>query len=306
MIVLTVALSVLSLLTMALHILGSYLLIHQYRNGVQNPQQLFLINLATTEVLINLIKWVASILNMPSVSPNIALSIQECQYYIRTLRGFGFSTVYFLSMIYLTLEKLFDIILNIKYHLYWNGNRTINLLKVTWTISITTAIIVSLIYHYTGYDFIGILDMFVYPIFDFIFIIIALLTYGFIFHRYKQTRTPPTQNSSYIASPNAFQVFVKSRFYIPVLLISTFIVFMAIPEIIHLSFIYMERKPGVRLRTILKIFWALTYLSDAFIYIWMKPSVKKLLLRKLGICPRKNRVSLRLKTYDVSEDNATC
>ena len=253
---------------MALHILGSYLLIHQYWNNVQNPQQLFLINLATTEGIINLIRWIASILNLPSVSPNFASSIHECQYYIRMLRGFGFNTVFFLSMIYLTLDKLFDILLNIKYPLYWNEKGTINLLKVTWTISITSAITVSIIYHSTRHDFIEILNVYVYPIFYFIFITIALLTYGFIFHRYKQTRTPPTQNISNIAHPNAFQLIVKSRFYIPVLLIGAFIVFMAIPEIIHLSFIYTKGKPGVRLRTILKIFWALSYLSDAIIYIY--------------------------------------
>ena len=36
----------------------------------------------------------------------------------------------------------------------------------------------------------------------------------------------------------------------------------------------------------------------------MKPSVKKLLLRKLGICSKENRVNLRLKTYAVGVNNA--
>ena len=292
--------SILSLLTMSLHILGSYLLIYQYRNGVQNPQQLFLINLAATESIINFLKCLSSILYMASPT---ALYIQQCQPYVRTLRGYGFNSVYYLTMIYLTFDKLFDIILNIKYPLYWNEKRTSNLLKVTWTITITTAITISIIYHYTGYDFLGILDMYVYPIFDFVFIIVAILTYGFIFHQYKETRMPPTQNTSNIASPSAFQVFVKSRFYIPVLLISTFVVFMAIPEMIHLSFVYMERKPGVTMKTTLKIFWSFSYLGDAIIYIWMKPSVKKLLMRKLGINPRKFKTSIRLNRVGVSGSN---
>ena len=54
-----------------------------------------------------------------------------CQHYIKTVRGYGFNTVYLLTMIYLTLDKMFDIYLNIKYHVYWNEIRTKVLLAGT-------------------------------------------------------------------------------------------------------------------------------------------------------------------------------
>ena len=48
-IVLSIVLSILNVVTTLLHILGCYLLTYQYNNGVQNPQQLYLINLSISE-----------------------------------------------------------------------------------------------------------------------------------------------------------------------------------------------------------------------------------------------------------------
>ena len=305
---LRITLSVVNLITTIFHILGSYLLIYQYRNGLQNSQQLFLINLAIAEGVTNLLQFLANpISDMISMSPKTALVIQECQYYIKTIRGYGFVTVYFLTMIYLTLDRLFDILLNIRYPLYWNENHTSKLLIVTWAISITTTITVSVLYHYTGSDFHKILDIYIYPTFDILFIIIAFLTYSFIFHKFKQTRVSPTQNTngmSTSAGQNIFKVFQKSRFYIPVLLISTFIFFMAIPDLLNLFIVNINGNHDITLRITLKISWALSYLSDAIIYIWIKPSVRKLLIKKLCICPRENSIQSHLEIPVARIDHA--
>ena len=298
-IALRITLSIVNLITTILHTLGGYLLIYQYRNGSQDSYQLFLINLSISEGVANLLQFLINpISDMFSMSINVALVINKVQYYIKTLRGYGFVTVYFLTMIYLTLDKLFDILLNIRYPLYWNELYTRNLLTITWAMSISTAITVSIVHHYTGVDFHVILDMYIYPIFDIVFIIIAVLTYGFIFHKYKQTRNPPTENTTSTSNyrrPNVLRVFQNSRFYIPVLLITTFIFFMAIPEMIHLCLVVSNGNHFDPLKTILTILWALSYFSDAIIYIWMKPSVKRVLLRKLGIRRRAWRIHPHLE-----------
>ena len=311
-IALTLTLSSLNLITTILHTFGGYLLIYQYRHGLQDSHELFLINLSISEGIVNLLQFLINpISDMISMSTNHALVINKVQHYIKTLRGVGFVTVYFLTMIYLTLDRLFDILLNIRYSLYWNELYTKNLLKVTWAMSISTAITVSVVYHYTGVDFHVILDLCVYPTFDIVFIIIAVLTYGFIFHKYKQTRNPPTENTTTTSNyrrPNILRVFQKSRFYIPVLSITTFIVFVAIPEMIHLWLVVIKGTHFNPLKTILAILWALSYFSDAVLYIWMKPSVKRLLLRKLRICWREKRIHPHLEVpvtrgKDVAQDN---
>ena len=55
-IILIVVLSVLNVVTALLHGLGCYLLTHQYREGLQTPQQLYLVNLAVSEGVANLLQ----------------------------------------------------------------------------------------------------------------------------------------------------------------------------------------------------------------------------------------------------------
>ena len=290
---LILTLSTVNLITTILHTLGGYLLIYQYHNGSQDSQQLFLINLAISEGVANLLQFLINpISDMFSMSIKVAFVTNKVQYYIKTLRGYGFVTVYFLTMIYLTLDRLFDILLNIRYPLYWNEKNTRKLLTITWAMSISTAITVSIVdwvYEIGSHE---ILDIYIYPTFDIVFTIIAVLTYGFIFHKYKQTRAPPTHATctSHLGRPHTLRVFQNSRFYIPVLLITTFIVFMVIPEMIHLCLVVIKGTHFNPLKTILTILWALSYLSDAIIYIFMKPSVRRLLLRKFGVRRRERRI----------------
>ena len=225
--VLTVILSVLNLVATILHILGCYLLVCQYKNGLQNSQQLYLINLAVSEGSVNFLQLLTNY-----TSHNLYV-LRQCQHYIKTVRGYGFVTVYYLTMIYLTLDKLFHIALNMKYPLYWNGDRTKMLLITTWVITISSAITVSVVHHFTGFEVLEVLDWYVYPTFNVIFLICAVIAYGFIFHKYKESRMPPVPYITGQRRESTYQIFRKSRFFIPVLLITTFIFFLAIPDFIQ-------------------------------------------------------------------------
>ena len=164
--------------------------------------------------------------------------------------------------------------------------RTKTLLIVTWCTSLSSAITVSMVYHFTGFEVHEALDLYVYPTFNVIFLVIAVLTYGFIFHKYKKSRLPPVQASFNrdIRRQSTFQVFQKSRFYIPVLLITSFILFMAIPDFIQMGFVASgESHDGMFvLTTSLRILWAISYLIDAIIYIFIKTSVRNLLHEKFS------------------------
>ena len=155
------------------------------------------------------------------------------------------------------------------------------------------------------------LDLYIYPTFDVVFLITAIITYVYIFHKYKQSRLPPTplhRRSSMVECVKTFKVFKQSRFYIPLLLTLTFVVFMVIPEFVNLSRVASGRKSteDVALTTCLKIMWTLSYLVDAVIYIWMKTSVRKLMKRKLQVRrKRKFQSQCTITTTFVMEDRET-
>ena len=280
-IALSVILSTLNVVTMMAHVLGCYLLTCQYENGVQNSQQLYLINLAVSEGSLNFLQLLTNHVGVDVDSSSLTV----VRHYIKTVRGYGFNTVYLLTMIYLTFDKLLDIHLNIKYHLYWNEQRTKYLITTTWCLTLTSAITVSIVYHYTGFKVHEGLDLYVYPTFNIIFLIIASLTYGFIFHKYKKSRHPPVQLGNTQVRQSTFRVFQRSRFYIPVLLITSFILFMAVPDFIQMACVASGQSHDGHfvLTTCLRILWAISYFIDAVIYILIKTSVRNLLKEKFGL-----------------------
>ena len=274
-----------------LHVLGCYLLTCQYRNGLQNTQQLFLINLSVSEGALNFLQLLTNHVDPTSsglinnlkagnisttnhvhrlsssdISSSPSTVATMIRHYIKTVRGYGFTTMYFLTMIYLTFDKLLDIYLNIRYHLFWNERRTKKLIVVTWCITLTSAILVSVAYHFTGFNDHETLDLYVYPTLDVIFLFIASLTYVFIFHKYKKSRIPPVPmniNQSAVRL-STFKVFQKSRFYIPVLLITSFIIFVAIPDFIQMAFVAKGfTHDGHDSVHELRILWAMSFLIDA-------------------------------------------
>ena len=282
---LTIFLSALNLITALLHALGCYLLACQHRNGLQTSQQLFLINLSISEGFFNFLKFLTN--NHFGVHTKCS-SLRTFQHYTKTVRGYGFATVYFSTMIYLTVDKLFDILLNIRFHLYWKELRTRRLLIGTWCLSLTSAVCASIAYYYTGFYVHETLDLYVYPTFNIVFLLVAILTYAFIFHKYKQTRLPPVPfpTSDITRRESGFKVFQRSRFYIPVLLIGTYTVFMFIPSFVQTVHVAMGNKHNydVIINNVLRILWSVSYLADAIIYIFLKKSVRRLLHVKFVCC----------------------
>ena len=156
---------------------------------------------------------------------------------------------------------------------------------MTWCMTLSSAITVSIVYHFTEFRVHEALDLYVYPTFNIIFLLIAMVTYGFIFHKYKKSRLPPAQPSfstTRMRRQSTFQVFQKSRFYIPVLLITSFILFMAVPDFIQMGYVASGQSHDGHfvLTTSLRILWAISYLIDAVIDILIKTSVRNLLKQK--------------------------
>ena len=72
----------------------------------------------------------------------------------------GISIVYYLDMIYLTIDKFLQILLNIKYHLYWNETKAKWLLAVTWLFAGLLVIILALLHHYDNHGWEEIIFMY--------------------------------------------------------------------------------------------------------------------------------------------------
>ena len=91
--------------------------------------------------------------------------------------------------------------------------------------------------------------LYIYPIIDLVFIVLGMLTYALIFQKYRRSyvlqkqivqpsRLKIFQRASYKDAPeeprSIFEVFIKSQFFIPVILILVCIIFVTIPDLVYL------------------------------------------------------------------------
>ena len=210
--------------------------------------------------------------------------IDVIQSYVMIVMFNGISIVYYLDMFYLTFDRLVDILLNIKYPLFWNEVKAARLVLATWLLGAIISVVVSLLYHLMGYKWEDQSFKYCYPILNFGFITLAFVTYSFIFRKFKQTRSSPSQTESN-KKPRltSFQVFRNSRFYLSGLLVMTFVTFIVVPDVIYL-FVAVVYGNGTDLLLIgCWISYSISNLSDALIYIFAQHSVRKLLMKKLGM-----------------------
>ena len=291
-IVLVVVLLLLNIANVFLHTLGTYLLRCVYRNGTENPQIVYLLNLSVCEALMNLLEGLRRIPDLIILTGRTKIVITDIQTYVLIVMFTGISFVYYLDMIYLTFDKFMDILLHLRYPVYWNVSKAKWLLIVTWIIGCLLSITISLLHHFTSYIWEEAFFKFFYPTLEFAFIILAILTYGFIFHKYKETRGVPAQHGTNNNQRHGcFHVFRKSRFYISVLLISSFIIFMIIPDLTYLFVAIINEKQSEVLSIICWISYAVSNLVDAYIYIFLYNPARQMLTKIINIRRVRSEVS---------------
>jgi hypothetical protein len=229
-------------------------------------------------------------------SPQGASMKNRVENYVKILMFAGISIVYYLDMMYLTVDKLLEIMLNIKYPQYWNKNRTKHLLIATWMFSGVLVVVVSLLHTYTTwYNWEEHIFKYCFPLLNFIFIILAVTSYGFIFHKFRQSRhdhimvkdrliaKDKTKTVKQNMKASIFQLIRRSKFFMIFLLIVTFLLFIVVPDLTYLFVRVVNGKDSKTLEVACWILYAVGNLADCYIYIFMQPAVKKLLMKKLPL-----------------------
>lgn len=275
------------LLNIIFHSIGCFLLVRLYKNGRQNVQQIYLINLSITHALGNVFQLVSRVLLIVSFPVISEKPVCDFQYFLINAMFTLFTFSYYMSMIYLTIDKALDILLNIKYPLYWNEKKAKHLVYATWVFGVILCLSVFFLYTFLELSFESVADVFFlyfYPTFDFSFILLAVVCYSFLFHKYKEARMAPAKircGNDVEKCGSLFAIFRTSRFYISVLLICTFLLFMVLPNMVYLFYGVIGRQKSTTLDDILLIFFNGSYLLDAWIYIFAQRPVLNLLCRKV-------------------------
>lgn len=311
-IVVIVILIVLSLSNISLHGFGCYLLrcLSKDNGSVQN---MFIMSLSAVTILINFFSLLTLSLRIESPPSNVTTVAYEIAYHLEVMDQTMLNFIFYMTYNYLALNKYLEVQLNIKYPIYCNNKAAKYLLTLTWSLGIIFFVTIELTEHYTDFEFSDVSKYYFISL-DIIFVFIVIFSYAYIFHRYKQTRNCPNMAGTNESILNTFR---KSRFYISVLLVFTFVVFYIIPD-----FIYVlvgahtnddEGEANVS-GLVISFLYSISFTCDAIIYTFLKPNVRRLLwkkLRKFGVWKKLQRDDMNREststrchlTSEVSEPN---
>lgn len=303
-----------------LHSFGSYILLKLYPHSRHKAQQLYLVNLGISECLINLLESIRTVIILTQTEGKPSQVGRLTRYYILSIAFTGLSLVFYLIMIFITIDRLMIMILTYRYRRYWNERKARYLLIATWLFGAATSSTVALLYHTSDTHWESFFFKYIYPTIEILFILIALLTYSFIFHSYRKKRRladqhPSTKRSSvrprrvsvitgsYNTHHRKNNSFIKRKgkekdlqeninnsvFYIPVLLITSFLLFMIIPDMVYLFVGIINKNTSDILSICCWLSYGTSNFLDAWIYIYFQHDVRNFITSTF--MPRKRKVA---------------
>ena len=290
MLALSIILLILNLTNTVLHSIGAYALISLYPTCRHKPQRIYIANLAISEGLINFIEVIRDIPELFSMSSQTKATVDKVREYLLMVSFIGISIVYYLDMMYLTMDRLLNILLSLKYPQYWNETRAKYLLITTWLVGIVITTGMVIVYIFFSFPWEVTFYKYIYPALEFLYIIIAFATYYVIFRKYNKSQVrlsvislSTANQSTTVRKRNICAEFRKSFFLIPVLLISTYLIFMIIPDMTYLFVAVINNQHSNDLSNACWISYAISNLLDAGIYIYFHDDVRKFLIKKMKI-----------------------
>ena len=238
---------VLSTLVLLLHLLALVLLFKIKVENVSGSQKYLLISLCLVELCLGANSILFSIFK--SMKMVTVLEI------VKIFDLIPLYLLYLLIMIFITLDRLFEFRLNIKYSLYWSPKKTLYALTIVFSISVLVFVFLTILkIFFTSFDYVKVIRTYVLPQLGIIFMILAVYTYYLIFKKLKGNRRMSMKIKQNIMMQNSRiqnETFTRGfRIFVPSLIIATFILLSIIPYVImlvHIMFFMTSTSHYLRL-----------------------------------------------------------
>ena len=256
------------------HLLSLTLLFKMKVDNLNGSQKYLLISLCLTELTLGIYSILISSITFINIEPTKTIEEILLIFLLTPL-----SLTYFLVMIFITLDRLLEFRLSIKYSLYWSPKKTLVALLVTFSIS--TSIFICIVILTRFFDFTSkyeeVLLIQVLPVFGNFFIILAGYTYYQIYKKVKENRKKSKRIKRIYEVKNLSKQMdsnQKKRFqvFLPSIIIGTFILFSLVPYLIWIIQYHICNDCYKFLNSIIEILYSLGLLADPIVYIFsLKP-----------------------------------
>eukprot|EP00111_Clytia_hemisphaerica_P017971 TCONS_00053198-protein len=244
-------------------------------------QKCYLIQISISELLICVCKIVHRILTLHG--------FLETSFKIWTFQTSGCFMAYIIFMILLTVDRFFEVYLNIKYSLYWTWKMTKITILVGWLISCIFAVVMCAQTNEKSVR--AQIILFFWPTSELAFLLVAIIVYVYLFQKIRRNRkSRPTISTVHNVSsagptkttgtgPQSLAKGRRKRLYLPTLLVATFILLWIIPDQTEFIFIMRKHPPPPYFAFLINVLITCALCSDAVIYIFGIVEIKRRILK---------------------------
>ena len=275
-----------------LHGLATLILLKLNKRHKNSSQWYCLINLTVSELLQNLFRFVLYPLKLYwNIHPKQSMLLGRFIVHIQLVLNTGMIYQCLLGMILITGDRFLCIFLDLKYRIYWSYQRTRILVLSTWVFCFIVTILLSVHMDsiidkklYEDAEQLDSIQHYILTIISTLFVSFASFSYGYIFYKYLQSQRNMLINNA--KSLSVWQMFRTSKFFISVLLVSSFFVFWVVPTLIVNIYGLMSEEnkslTNYALTNYVNVSYIISDLVDGIIYVFLRPSVQKELMNQFS------------------------
>ena len=268
-----------TLLALTANIIGVYLLIKLRERNITSNQRVLLIALCSDELIISvlaIVRIITLVYQVPTLFRDFLVNLLQI-----TL-----ASHYIFIMILLAMDRFLLIKLNIKYPIYCTPLKIKRIAYIAWLVSIVLFVVYFPIHVFYPNDVVKYTTIYLFPIYEFFFIVVLLLTIYSIFIKFKRKKREANRIRDEISKNNNESRVTKSKqrfnIYLPTIIIISFIAFTVLPNIIWRLSHFLVIPESVGKYCI--ILYPLGWCCDSVIYIltiaWNK---RKRRLNRIGL-----------------------
>lgn len=267
---------------MTIHLLGMYLL---YTLRRKTSQHIYLLNLAIIEIVKNCLNFIKTMPYFFQVPNNVNSVIQTVDIYNAMCYDYVVMMAYYSTMFFITFDRYKRIAKN-RVHTRKRSRASIACVWIFGFFLFTIVLILYqlkslpdvLLYRCTGEP---IFISFIHPIIDISFIGFAIIAYGIIFFKYSESHRRMSVSTPDNERESICHTFCQSRLFLAILLVISFFVFTATPDLIFLHYKLNNKTLNRRLHLVCCILFATSDVADAVIYIFVERRVRQSLSRMI-------------------------
>ena len=256
---------VLSILIIAFHTSTLTILFKIKVDNLKGSQKYLMISLFIVELALGVVALALSITSTLDIQKKI-------EHFLVCLDLTFLYLMYLFLMALITVDRLLEFKLNIKYPLYWTPRRTVYTIVIFLVTSFMIFLFTFISNELNRWNYFKVFFLYIYATYHVLFLMLASFTYFIIFKKIRNNRKQKVQRVHQSAKRNRNDK--TTRIFLPTLIIVTFLLFDFIPGIIFSAKSYHHSDQTPYVNHFIGILYILGWLLDPAIYIFSLKSVR--------------------------------